>query len=134
MEIEEWIQGETLVGEGNPYIVEFWATWCVPCRKSIPELNELYKRYRERGLTVIGISDEVKSVSKVRSFVKKQGDRMSYPVAIDGGAKDAVIGGGIGILCANPACVTTLRDSYLVQNQAVIGAGLYQGQGASQVA
>lgn len=89
VEIEEWIQGETLVGEGNPYIVEFWATWCVPCRKSIPELNELYKRYRERGLTVIGISDEVKSVSKVRSFVKKQGDRMSYPVAIDGGAKDA---------------------------------------------
>lgn len=89
VEVEEWIQGETSVGEGSPYIVEFWATWCGPCRKSIPHLNEIYEKYQSRGLTVIGITDEVKEVSKVRSFVRKQGKRMTYPVAIDGGAKEA---------------------------------------------
>ena len=51
VEVEEWIQGETSVGEGSPYIVEFWATWCGPCRKSIPHLNEIYEKYQSRGLT-----------------------------------------------------------------------------------
>ena len=86
--VEEWIQGEVSVGEGSPYIVEFWATWCAPCRKSIPHLNKIYEKYRSLGLTVIGISDEVKDVPKVRAFVRKQGSRMTYPVAIDGGAKE----------------------------------------------
>lgn len=89
VEIKEWIQGETEVGEGKPYIVEFWATWCGPCKRSIPHLNSLYKKYKGRGLTIIGVSDETKSVSKVKSFVQNQGDRMSYPVAIDGGVKRA---------------------------------------------
>ena len=87
VEIQEWIQGETEVGEGKPYIVEFWATWCGPCKRSIPHLNKLYKKYKPNGLTIIGVSDETKAVSKVKSFVKNQGDRMSYPVAIDGGVK-----------------------------------------------
>ena len=87
VEVQEWIQGETEVGEGKPYIVEFWATWCGPCKRSIPHLNKLYKKYKPEGLTIIGVSDETKSVSKVKSFVKNQGDRMSYPVAIDGGVK-----------------------------------------------
>lgn len=89
VEVEEWIQGEIEVGEGKPYIVEFWATWCGPCKRSIPHLNDLYNKYKGRGLTIIGVSDEVKSVGKVRSYVKSQGDRMSYPVAIDGGVKRA---------------------------------------------
>ncbi|MBC03240.1 MAG: hypothetical protein CMJ34_08035 [Phycisphaerae bacterium] len=87
VKVKEWIQGEIEVGEGKPYIVEFWATWCGPCKRSIPHLNSLYKKYKDSGLTIIGVSDETKAVSKVRSFVKNQGDRMSYPVAIDGGVK-----------------------------------------------
>ncbi len=89
VEIQEWIQGETSVGEGKPYIVEFWATWCGPCKRSIPHLNDLYKKYKDDGLTIIGVSDETKSVGKVKQFVRSQGDRMSYPVAIDGGVKRA---------------------------------------------
>ena len=87
VEVEEWIQGETTVGEGKPYVVEFWATWCGPCRQSIPHLNELYKKYKGKGLSVIGVSDEVKDVEKVRNFVRSKGDGMSYSVAIDGGVK-----------------------------------------------
>src|SRR6478752_1957500 len=43
---------------GKPLLVEFWATWCPPCRKSIPHLNEVYAKYKTQGLVIIGISDE----------------------------------------------------------------------------
>jgi len=87
VEVKEWIQGETTVGAGKPYVVEFWATWCGPCRQSIPHLNDLYKKYKGKGLSIIGVSDEVNAVEKVRSFVRGKGDGMSYSVAIDGGVK-----------------------------------------------
>lgn len=62
---------------GNPTIVEFWATWCPPCRESIPHLNEIYKKYESRGLQVLGITDESNLV--IRAFTKKI--PIDYPVA-----------------------------------------------------
>lgn len=84
IEVKEYIQGEA-PERGKPYVVEFWATWCGPCKKSIPHLNELYKKFRPMGLSIVGISDE--TPQKVKSFVKRQGDNMSYPIAIDGGVQ-----------------------------------------------
>src|SRR5260370_32162203 len=43
---------------GKPVLVEFWATWCPPCRKSIPHLNEIYSKYKAQGLEIVGITDE----------------------------------------------------------------------------
>ena len=53
---------------GKPMIVEFWATWCGPCKTSIPHLNELYKKYKDKGLVIVGVTDEDNQT--IRRFTK----------------------------------------------------------------
>jgi len=73
---------------GRHYIVEFWATWCGPCRKSIPHLTELQARHKDR-VTVIGISawereqDAAARIAVPRAFIEKQGAAMEYSIAAD---------------------------------------------------
>ena len=78
-----WVQGDvdSLTDATKTYVIEFWATWCGPCMKSIPHLNELYAKNRARGLVIVGISDE--SMSTVKPWVAKKGSGMAYPVAVD---------------------------------------------------
>jgi len=66
-----WVQGDPVkqLEPGKAYLVEFWATWCPPCRESIPHLNELHKQFKDKGLIVIGTSvgedqQRVKELSK----------------------------------------------------------------------
>jgi thiol-disulfide isomerase/thioredoxin len=64
---------------GSPLLVEFWATWCGPCRQSIPHLNDLHARYGPRGLIILGVTKEQRGT--VEDFRKQV--KMDYPVAID---------------------------------------------------
>ena len=74
--VEKWITKEP-DRQGKFVLIDFWATWCGPCRKAIPELNEFQKKFADK-LVVIGISDETEE--KVRDFAKP---KIEYSTAID---------------------------------------------------
>jgi len=81
----KWVQGDPVkeLKEGKTYLVEFWATWCGPCRVSIPHLNEIHNKYKEQGLVVIGQDCWERDEALVAPFVEKMADKMTYPVALD---------------------------------------------------
>jgi peroxiredoxin len=68
---------------GKVVLVNFWATWCPPCRKEMPDLETLYKQFKEQGLVILAVSDE--DAGKVRPFVAEQ--KVTYPVLLDPGRK-----------------------------------------------
>jgi len=85
LQIADWVKGKPFSladGKGKTvYVVEFWATWCPPCRTSIPHLTELQKKFKDQGVVFVGVSDEKLGV--VQKFVEKMGDKMDYHVAVD---------------------------------------------------
>ena len=78
---------------GKVVLVNFWATWCPPCRKEMPDLETLYARFGSKGFVVLGISDE--EAAKVEPFIRER--KMSFPVLLDPGRKvnDAFVVDGI---------------------------------------
>ncbi len=85
-----WVKGEpAAIKPGTVYVVEFWATWCPPCRTSIPHLTELQEKYKDRDVVFVGVSNE--NVPTVEPFVTDMGNKMDYRVAVD--AAGAVVNG-----------------------------------------
>ncbi len=74
----------------KPMVLEFWATWCSPCRDSITHLNELYKAYQAKGLEIVGVTKEDEAT--VSAFTKEV--PINYHVALD---PDAVMAGHLGV-------------------------------------
>ena len=80
------IDGE-LVNVGDylgkqPMVVDFWATWCKPCVKSLPELQKIHREFKASGLVVLAVNEDgPRSLSKVAPFAKSQG--LSLPVLLD---------------------------------------------------
>jgi peroxiredoxin len=68
---------------GKVVMVNFWATWCPPCRKEMPDLETLYERLGSQGLVILGISDE--EVAKVEPFIRER--KVTFPILLDPGRK-----------------------------------------------
>ncbi len=68
---------------GSVVLVNFWATWCPPCRKEMPDLDALYGQFKDKGLVILAISDE--EDAKVSPYIAEH--KISYPVLLDPGRK-----------------------------------------------
>ena len=95
--------------KGKVVVINFWATWCGPCRSEIPAFNELYKQYAERGVEFIGISVDEGGWSDVKPFVEKM--HMAYPVVLGDAALTRLYGG----VDAIPTTFVVDRDGFLVE-------------------
>jgi len=99
--------------KGKVVIVDFWATWCGPCRKGIPDLIELKKKYGNKGFEIVGVSVDTDTKDQVIPFVKDNG--MNYPV-VYGNQNVVQLYGG----------VEAIPTSFVIDKQGKIVAS-YQG-------
>lgn len=96
--------------QGRPVVLNFWATWCPPCRVEIPELVAAYDRYRHQGLVIVGVNLQEPG-DQVQAFAEEFG--MAFPVVIDRG-------GGVADVWRLGGPVGGIPTSYFIDESGVI--------------
>ncbi|MGD8453369.1 MAG: redoxin family protein [Phycisphaerae bacterium] len=94
VQVEKFLKGDAVEAfkPGHSYVIEFWSTWCGPCRAGMPHLTELQKKFKDK-VTFVSVNIwedkeySEKTLAKVQEFVKKNDEKMGYTVAYDGAAK-----------------------------------------------
>ena len=81
--------------KGKIVVLNFWATWCPPCRREIPDFVSLQKEYQGKGVVIIGLSVDSAQPSEVAAFVKKVG--INYPIVMSSDEIAQKYGAGEGI-------------------------------------
>jgi len=98
---------------GKVLIIDFWATWCPPCRKAIPHLVSMKQKYGDKGFEVLGVSlDEGPDVlSTVKAFAQEQG--VNYPIVIG----DQNIANSYGGINGIPRFFIVDKNGYIIKSQ-----------------
>ena len=105
------LRGETLKlkeQRGKAVMINFWATWCAPCREEMPAMERLHQRYRERGFVLLAVSVDT-DVSLVRPFLERY--KLTFPVTLDA-----------RMSLANAYGVRALPSSFLVDREGYLTA------------
>lgn len=120
LQVAKWVQGAPVkeFESGQTYIVEFWATWCGPCKVSIPHLNELHEKFKDKKLVVIGQDVWERDENLVAPFVKKMGDKMTYRIAMDD--KSAETNGAMAVTWMKAAGQNGIPTAFIVNSEGKI--------------
>jgi thiol-disulfide isomerase/thioredoxin len=83
LDLSQWINGEVSPADmkGKVVVVDFYATWCGPCMAAIPHNNDLLKKYKAKGLVIVGVCTSKNGQEKMEETVKAKG--IEYPTARD---------------------------------------------------
>jgi len=116
----DWIKGEAPESfePGKVYIFECWSTRCGPCIAMIPHVNELHKKYYDKGLRIYGMSVYESNKQECMDFVKEKGDGMSYPVAFTGP------GGPFEVEWMKPAGARGIPHAFIVKDGELLASTL----------
>jgi len=88
------LQGQTVQlasFQGKPLVINFWATWCGPCRMEIPMINDLHRKYSKENLVILGVSTDEDGAEAVKTFMKEV--PIVYPVYLGGDGVTEKFGG-----------------------------------------
>ena len=88
--VSNWLHGAEVkrFEPGHIYVVEFWATWCGPCRQIMPHVGDLQDEYRDKRVTFIGFASEANDKeANVNAFVARQGPKLGYTFAFGSGTE-----------------------------------------------
>jgi peroxiredoxin len=97
---------------GYVLVMDFFATWCIPCKESIPHMIDLNRKYGRQGLQILGVSVDEGNDREVRDFIAAR--RINYPVAIAGDEMQADYG------------LRSIPTIYVINKRGVV-AGKFQG-------
>lgn len=83
--VSKWVQGEPVKAfqPGTVYLVEFWATWWLPCQEAMAHVNRLHHKFKDKGLVVIGQNVKQPAGTRVEPFIKRMGELISYRISLD---------------------------------------------------
>jgi peroxiredoxin len=81
--------------KGKVIFLNFWATWCKPCEEEMPSMERLHQRYKDQGLVVLGIAEDVGGAAQVGPFLRKH--KLSFPVGLDPRSEVASLYGVWGV-------------------------------------
>jgi thiol-disulfide isomerase/thioredoxin len=108
-----------LASQNRLVVINFWATWCVPCLKEMPHFEKIHRDYQNKGVAVLGVAAQ-DSASEVKAFIAD--NKISYTIALDENNKWANAFGGLQVLpttiCLDGAVnVLKIQKGYLAERE-----------------